>query len=390
MGSSKRCIGCDSSYLRALDNRALPRGVASDSKPWPRCGEFVICEECGHTQKIQDETWCADVAQIYNGYEMYFLSGGSDQLVFDGAQPVPRIQRLFEKLCQRVSLPARGKMLDVGCAIGSTLRTFNSLFPRWELAGFDITTHSEATVRAIPGVTDFYSGSLDDITQQYDLVTMLFVVEHLPEPRQVLDQFRRLLKPGGLAWIHTSDFWTNPFDLTVVDHSSHFMVDTLAEMVERSGFEVIDRNDNWNIKEIGVMARLPEAAAVGKVDQKKKAERLLGAPRRLSWLGDLVDQVRAKAERARAGGGKLGVLGTSIAATWLANMLPAEVAFFVDEDRQRVGKMHMGRPVITPQEVRVEDPVVLAFPTFQAEKIQAKLLKLHPRMDSIVPPPLAA
>src|SRR5438552_1681634 len=114
MGAST-CIACDSTRMRRLDSRPLPRGVTSDCKPWPRAGTFAICEVCAHTQKIQDQAWSDDIAKIYGGYEVYFLSGGNEQVVFDGFQPLPRTQRLLEKLRQRTSLPARGQMLDVGC-----------------------------------------------------------------------------------------------------------------------------------------------------------------------------------------------------------------------------------------------------------------------------------
>jgi len=371
--------------LRALDNSSLPRGVTSDCKPWPRCGRFAICEECGHLQKIQDQTWCSDVANIYGGYEVYFLSGGSEQVVFGGVQPQSRTQRLLEKLRCRVALPERGRMLDVGCANGSTLRTFNSLFPNWQLAGFDITTHSEPAVRAIPGVKDFFTGTLEVIDQRFDLITMVYVVEHLPDPQLVLRQFGRLLNPGGILWVHTSDYWANPFDFAVVDHSSHFMVDTLAELVQRCGFEVLDRNDDWNAKELGVIACLPNAAKLPHTDQRKKAERLAGAPQRLRWPGVVVDHARTAAGR-----GPIGIFGTAIAGTWLASMVPEAVGLFVDEDRQRVGKAHLGLPVVHPEAVPSETPVYLAFPPTQARKIRQRLLGEYPTLNLIVPPAIAA
>ncbi len=336
-------------------------------------------------QKILDQTWSADVGSIYAGYEVYFLSGGSEQVVFDGFQPVPRTQRLLEMLRQRVALSKRGRMLDVGCGNGSTLRTFHSLFPDWDLAGFDITTHSESIVRAIPGVRDFFSGSLHTIDQRFDLITMVYVVEHLPDPRQGLQQLARLLRPGGILWVHTSDFWANPFDLAVVDHSSHFMVDTLAELVQRCGFEILDRNDDWNAKELGVIGRLQSTENQPSVDQAKKAERLAGTPQRLRWLGAVVDQARAAAAR-----GKIGIFGTAIAGTWLATRAPEAVGFFIDEDSQRAGKAHLGLPVATPEEAPAGTPVYLAFPPAQAEKIRARLQRKYPTMKLIVPPAIAA
>jgi SAM-dependent methyltransferase len=180
-----------------------------------------------------------DVHDIYSIRNVLFAGGSGNSYSTPSSRS--RAQRLIEKLRVHRSRA----WFDARCRlpIGMTLRTFGGLFPKWNLAGYDITTHSAATVRSLPGVNAFYSGSLDDIPEKFDLVTMLFVVEHLPDPRKVLEQFRRLLKPQGIAWIHTSDFWANPFDLPVVDHASHFMVDTLAELVER-WLHRDHRNDN--------------------------------------------------------------------------------------------------------------------------------------------------
>lgn len=379
------CIGCGAAKLRHLDSHSVPTGVTSDCKPWPRAGIFAICEECGHTQKIQNDTWRADVERIYGGYEVYFLSGGAEQVVFDEFTPLPRTRRLLENLRQRVALPSHGHVLDVGCANGSTLRTFQGLWPDWKLAGFDINRHGEAMVRSIPHVTDFYTGTLDEIDRKFDLITMVYVVEHLPNPRIVLDKFRRLLKPGGVIWVHTSDFWANPFDLTVVDHASHFMVDTLAELTERCGFEVLDRNDSWNIKEMGVVARLPAQERNSHADDRKKAIRLRGAPERLRWLGEVVEHARTSTTS-----GGLGIFGTAIAGTWLASMIPETATFFVDQDQQRVGKTHMERPVLSPREVAASSSVYLAFPTFQAQIVATRLRARFSHVNFIVPPASAA
>src|SRR5262249_33087105 len=156
--------------------------------------------------------------------------------IFQDGAPSPRTQRLLECMRERVSLPASGSMLDVGCGNGSTMRTFGKLYPRWHLAGVDVHNRFEPVVRTIPGVDGFYSGTLDDVDQQFDLIPLVYVVEHLPEPLQVLETLRRLLKPGGVLFVHTSNFWDNPFDLAVVDHCSHFVVPTLAGTVARAGF----------------------------------------------------------------------------------------------------------------------------------------------------------
>ena len=255
------CIACESPNLSRLDDRWLPIGVTSDCKPWPRCGDFYCCDQCGHVQKRQDPTWQADVARIYNNYEMYILSNGNEQVLFDAGVSAPRTKRLLQLFTQKVELPASGAWLDIGCGNGSTLRTFAGLRPDWRLAGFDVHNRFENVVREIPTVDGFYHGSFDTIDRQFDVVSMVYVIEHIPQPLEALKQVQRLLKPDGILFLHTSNHWDNPFDLAVVDHCSHFRADTMAAMAFQAGFEILDHNDDWIAKEIGVIGRRGKGAA---------------------------------------------------------------------------------------------------------------------------------
>jgi hypothetical protein len=61
----------------------------------------------------------------------------------------------------------------------------------------------------------------------------------------------------------------------------------------------------------------------------------------ITWLKSLLQQGQAIE-------GPVGIFGTSIAATWLAASLGDKVTFFVDEDRNRVGRSHLSRPIYDP------------------------------------------
>jgi SAM-dependent methyltransferase len=310
---------------------------------------------------------------------MYILSGGAEQVIFEGATPSPRTQRLLECFRKKAELPSTGSMLDIGCGNGSTLRTFSGLCPGWRLAGYDLHNRFESAIRSIAGVEAFYHGPLDSIERQFDLISLVYVIEHIPEPLDVVASLRRLLKPGGLLLVQTSNYWDNPFDLAVVDHCSHFNVETLAATVARAGYDLLDRNDNWIAKEVGVIARpsthlsLSEPACMG--PEQIRA----GSDQRLRWLGRVVEQARAASQHG------VGIFGTAIAGTWLASMVPDATQFFVDEDRQRTGKSHLGLPVLHTEDVPEGAPVYLAFPPPVAEKIRARLQKELTGMKLISP-----
>ena len=118
------CLVCKASALEEIEAfRELPR-VTSDCKPFAPGGRLFVCAACGALQKSPDERWLAEIRAIYDAYEIYGVAGGSEQLIFmpDGA--APRSRRLIDTLRKHAALPARGRLIDIGCGNGAALGNF--------------------------------------------------------------------------------------------------------------------------------------------------------------------------------------------------------------------------------------------------------------------------
>ncbi len=93
-----------------------------------------------------------------------------------------------------------GKILDMGCGLGLFLKLWNS--QKWELYGIDIS--KKAVGYAKSKGLNVRQGSLEktDFSDDYfDVITMFYVLEHLPRPLKVLQEARRILKEDGLLVI---------------------------------------------------------------------------------------------------------------------------------------------------------------------------------------------
>jgi SAM-dependent methyltransferase len=260
------------------------------------------------------------------------------------------------------------------------MRSFNGSFPHWRLSGHEYNELRREEVLNLPGVSDFHSGPLQTGIGQYDMVSMIYVVEHLPNLAEVMSTIRQLLVPGGLFFVHTSHYETNPFDLTVRDHCSHFRPDTLALVGHTAGFTPVVDGSSWIAKEIGMLFRAgqsEQAISFTAPSGSLCGQQLLG---NLRWLAGLA----ADAHRAAKGG--LGVFGTAIAGTWLANELGDAATFFVDEDESRQGKLHLGRPVLAPAQLSPSMPVYLPFPMGLAERLHARLSRSLQEIRFLLPP----
>jgi 2-polyprenyl-3-methyl-5-hydroxy-6-metoxy-1,4-benzoquinol methylase len=97
---------------------------------------------------------------------------------------------------------AGSSLLDVGCGGGDFIATMREL--GWKVAG--VETDPIAVARAQSRQLDVHQGQLegagfDDMS--VDAITVAHVVEHVHDPRRLLRECRRILKPNGTLVITT-------------------------------------------------------------------------------------------------------------------------------------------------------------------------------------------
>ena len=138
-----------------------------------------------------------------------------------------------------------GVALDVGCSIGVVL---DQLRQRgWTPYGVDVSAYATEYARREFGLNVF-TGTLDDVDlppDSVDLATMLLTIEHLPDPKGVLRQVHRLLKPGGVLIVGTHDvegLWPRIVGArwrhySMPEHVYYFSRRTLTRMLADVGLE---------------------------------------------------------------------------------------------------------------------------------------------------------
>lgn len=94
-----------------------------------------------------------------------------------------------------------GKVLDFGCGLGWLL---SEIPEKWEKHGLEISkvaaNHASQFARVFCG--DFSDYSEDE----FDVIVLNHVIEHIRNPRQVVDFLDRSLKPGGTLIVATPNF----------------------------------------------------------------------------------------------------------------------------------------------------------------------------------------
>lgn len=171
--------------------------------------------------------------------------------------------------------PGERKVLDIGCSNGEFLMPFLEF--GWQ--GFGVEPGAAAEIAALRGVQT-YRGLFDSSNfepSQFNLVTMMHVLEHVEAPDKILQQINEILCDDGLLYIEVPDtlsimsgksspeqkhFW----DLYNSEHLLHFSFYSLAKLLEDSGFQILDMfrhhyNVNAEWDEIGILVQKASGSA---------------------------------------------------------------------------------------------------------------------------------
>jgi 2-polyprenyl-3-methyl-5-hydroxy-6-metoxy-1,4-benzoquinol methylase len=155
-------------------------------------------------------------------------------------------------------LPAsRRRLLDVGAGPGYFLKTASSR--GWRVLGLEPSRQAAAHARGLglEMVEGFFNAATASGLGRFDVVHLNNVLEHVPNPTEIVTLARGLLDPGGLICLNVPNDFT-PFQLSARNaltksewwvapphHLNYFDFDSLSRLVARLGFEVRERSTSF-------------------------------------------------------------------------------------------------------------------------------------------------
>jgi SAM-dependent methyltransferase len=164
------------------------------------CCNIRRCTTCGLGQA---ETPAFDPTSYYT--ETYFSGEQADGYAdYLAAEPV--LRREFARTVAFIRQSRDGgRLLEIGCAYGFFLHEAKRYF---DVSGIELA--ADAAIYCQRAGLSVSLGVADEITlhrdANVDVIVMLDVIEHLPDPRGTLVLLSRHLVPGGIIVITTGDF----------------------------------------------------------------------------------------------------------------------------------------------------------------------------------------
>lgn len=138
-----------------------------------------------------------------------------------------------------------GAILDLGCSSGAFLRSLKG--PAWQLYGIEMSASAAAKAEANTGAQVFVGDILDApfAPGSFDVITCFDVLEHVYEPRKVLEKVQQWLKPDGIFYVLVPNidsgearvFKSYWYGLEMPRHISHFSPKSLKNLAGTVGLE---------------------------------------------------------------------------------------------------------------------------------------------------------
>jgi SAM-dependent methyltransferase len=154
-------------------------------------------------------------------------------------------QRRVGDRFNHVPIVVGGRFLDVGCGSGDMVAAMGRLGMESEgvePSRYAATKAAEAGLKVTCAL--LHDAAFPDAS--FDAVSMFHVLEHTPQPVDVLRECRRILKPGGELVIGVPNFDSLVFALVgdgwiglqLPSHVQHFSTSSLRVAAERAGLAV--------------------------------------------------------------------------------------------------------------------------------------------------------
>jgi len=339
--------------------------------------DVVVCGQCGaaYADKIPPQEAFDRYYRDMSKYE--YAQRGGEESAYDSR----RLAIIAGIIAPRIQSPA-ARILDIGCASGRLLANLRERgFAN--VKGLDPSPACAATAARLYGI-EVRSMTLAEIAgtgEQFDVVIMVGVIEHLRDLDTAFAQLRTILAPGGLLYVEVPDVtafadWPNaPYQDFSTEHINFFSPASLRNLMRRHGFSPVFLEQNHREQSFKtVMSNISaffrkESSAAEAIEFDAASE--AGLARYIASCEAADRRLREQIDRVVDAKQPILVWGVGTHTSRLmatSRLADAHIVAFIESNARYHGKSLHGRPIVAPDQLRAHnEPVLVSSRVFQNE-----------------------
>lgn len=326
--------------------------IDSQGKLFEGDTKVFFCEACGHLQTQELE----DVAKYYSEeYNFLIEEEEEDQLyqVVNG-QKIFRTDHQLTSLQEKIQFLQGARVLDYGCGKGAMLRRLHFMRP-------DIIPHSfDVSEVYVPFWKKFIQPDnwavytpKPEWTGYFDVILSFFALEHITNPKQVLEIIVGLLKPQGYFYFVVPNVYGIYLaDLLVIDHVNHFSEHSIRQMLNGTGLQFVEIDSHSHDTAFIVVAQKTGATLPSNLISKSSdLSSLKSRALEISQFWKDVPGRVQEFETQYLDSGNSAIYGAGVCGSFIASQLKdsSKIQCFVDQNPYKQRQGMLGKPVIPPE-----------------------------------------
>jgi len=339
----QNCAVCQKTSLKLFEVES--QRITSISRIFPDGSQTFYCKNCMHVQtRIED-----DEKNYYDNNYPISLNHEDDDQVYDVVEGkvLYRNQHQFNILMEKSRLDSSKRILDFGAAKGIIAKKLADTFGGGNIFVYDVSySYVNYWNPKIPAANQAINTIPATWQKSFDYLVSMFVMEHVSEIRNYVNQVVNLLRDGGGFFAIVPYLLSNPCDLLVSDHLNHFTKESLTNLLGTYGFSSIQIEDDLFRGALVVTAKLQKTNIV-EVNSTNEIESVL----------DLAEYWENETKTIRdyetKGNNRIAIYGAGIYGLFIYSKLKdkAKIVCFIDQNPFLNGERHEGVEIVSPNNV---------------------------------------
>ena len=309
-------------------------------------GFFLKCTYCQTISNSNENI----AEQLTFGTKDYAASHQTEHTMhIDGyAKPVQRTFLQAKFLAENIITNQNCRILDIGCFDGRLLIELDELLKNSDLWGYDINHHLES-VFPKRGNFHFVSNSLNDISESFDLITLSYSIYYIPDLSELMVSIYRLLKKDGVLFIQAPDIEINPYYSLMGDQSYVFTKISLTNVLNHFGFSSEVITHEYFQTALMFLAKKNDSKISLKYLSDSVFENNIEKIKRFKFY---LNSIKSE---------NIAVLGTTVNAAFVDQIMGKKIQCFLDENPSKIGKIFRGVKILHPKEMIENNHTIIPY-----------------------------